>query len=352
MDYYSGRTTHMKNPESKYLNKLIEHFSLTLEESEALMQIFLSGDFNPRLAASILSIISFKGEHVEELAGFAKTLIEQMKKFNSSYDDLIDIVGTGGDNKNAFNISTISCLILSVLKVRVAKQIRHSTSSGCGSADLLKAVGINLNASYEQKKQCLDQENFVFTNNQDYYTVLEPIKNIEKELGFPTILSMLPPLCHPARIKRIIIGAPDRIRASLIARSLEIIGIDKAYVLWNEAGYDEIVPIGLTRVLVIENGKELRELSLTANDFALAGNYKVGTLIKGGTLALNLQMLEEINSCTPGIAFDTVAMNVSLGLRLSGVTKSLKEGSELLKHSFKNGDLKQKIANIAKITLS
>jgi len=342
----------MENIESKYLRKLIEHFSLTLEESEALMQHFLSGDFNPRLAASILSIISFKGEHVEELAGFAKTLIEQMKKFNSPYDDLMDIVGIGGDNKKAFNISTISCLILSILKVRVAKQIRHSVSSQCGSADVLQALGVNLNATYEQKKQCLDQEHFVFVNTQDYHTVLEPIKNIEKELGFSTILSMLSPLCHPARVKRVIIGAPDRIRAALIAKSLEITGIDKAYVLWNEAGYDEIVPIGITRVFVIENGKEHRELSLTANDFALAGNYKPGTPINGGTLELNLQMLEEINSCTPGIAFDTIAMNVSLGLRLVGATKSLKEGSEILKRSLKKGELKQKIENIAKITLS
>ena len=340
----------MDNIESKYLRKLIEHFSLTLEESESLMQHFLSGNFNPRLAASILSIISFKGEHVEELAGFAKTLIEQMKKFNSPYDDLLDIVGTGGDNKKAFNISTISCLILAILKVKVVKLIRHSASSKCGSADLLKAFGVNLNASYEQKKQCLDQENFVFTNTQDYHTALDPIKDIEKELGFPTILSMLPPLSHPARIKKIIIGAPDRTRATLLAKSLEIIGIDKAYVLWNEAGYDEIVPIGITRVLVIESGKERRELSLAANDFALAGNYKLGTLIKGGSLELNLQVFDEINNCTPGIAFDTVTMNVSLGLRLAGVTKSLKEGSELLKHSIKKGELKQKIDNIAKIT--
>ncbi|MFH1222813.1 MAG: anthranilate phosphoribosyltransferase, partial [Pseudomonadota bacterium] len=154
----------MENIETKYLSKLIEHFSLTLEESETLMKHFLSGDFNPRLAASILSIISFKGEHVEELAGFAKTLIEQMKKFNSPYDDLLDVVGTGGDNKKAFNISLTSCLILSILKVRVAKQVRHSVSSGCGSADVLKALGVNTNASYEQKKQCLDQEHFVFLN--------------------------------------------------------------------------------------------------------------------------------------------------------------------------------------------
>ncbi|MFH1223164.1 MAG: hypothetical protein V1647_02325, partial [Pseudomonadota bacterium] len=197
-----------------------------------------------------------------------------------------------------------------------------------------------------------DQEHFVFLNSHDYFTPLDPIKAIEKELAFPTILSMLPPLCHPARVKRIIIGVPDRVRAALIARSLETIGVDKAYVLWNEAGYDEIVPIGITRVFVIEKGMQHRELALTANDFALAGNYKVGTEIKGGTLDINLQMLEEINNCVPGIAFDTVTMNVSLGLRLAGVTKSLKEGSELLKHSLKKGELKQKIANIAKATLS
>ncbi len=340
----------MDNIELKYLKKLTEHFSLNMGESKELMDLFLSGNFNPRLAASILSIISFKGEQPEELAGFSISLIEQMKKFNSPYSNLIDIVGTGGDNKKAFNISTVATLMLSCLGVKIAKQIRLSKTSSCGSGDLLCNLGVNLEATYEQKKQSLDEENFMFINNTEYYTVIDKIKEIEAELGLHTILSLLPPLCHPARVNKIIIGTPDRIRASLMARSLELIGIDKAYVLWNEAGYDEIVPIGNTRVIVIEKEKEKRELMLTANDFAISGNYKVGTLIKGGTLELNKEMLEEVDSFTHGIALDTIIMNVSLALRLSGEIEHLKDGAEFIKSKFKKGMISEKINRIAKIT--
>jgi len=340
----------MEYAEHKYLHKLTEHASLNFEESHAIMQKFLSGDFNPRLAASILSIIAFKGEQPDELAGFATALTEQMKKFNSPYENLIDLVGTGDDRKNAFNISTISGLILSILGVKVAKQVRLSASSGSASGDVLKSLGININAEYENKKACLEQENIVILSNQDYYDVLQPIKNIEAELKIHTILSALPVICHPAKVKKVIIGTPDRIRASLIAKVLEIVGIEKAYVLWNEAGYDEIVPIGLTRVFIIEKGNPKKEISLTANDFALSGNYKIGTPIKGGTLETNLEVLDEVDSLKPGIALDTVIMNSALGLRLSGVAPSLKQASEMIKGTLKKGDLHRKIERLAALT--
>ena len=179
------------NIESKYLARLIDHFSLSVEESKEVMNLFLSGEFNPRLAASILSIISFKGEQPEELAGFSMALIDQMKKFNSPYDNLIDLVGTGGDNKKTFNISTVASLMLASLGIKVAKQIRFSSSAFCGSGDLLKSLGVNIEATYEQKKQCLDEENFVFINSSEYYTVIDKIKEIEKELNFQTILTLL-----------------------------------------------------------------------------------------------------------------------------------------------------------------
>ncbi len=352
MGFYYHLRQMENNIESKYLIKLIEHFSLNTEESKELMDLFLSGEFNPITAAAILSIISFKGEQPEELAGFSLSLTGQMKKFNSAYTDLLDIVGTGGDNKKAFNISTVASLMLSCLGIKVAKQIRFSASSKCGSGDLLKAYGINVDASYDQKKLCLEEENFVFINSTEYYPVIDKIKKIEAELGFPTILNLLPVLCHPAMVNKIIIGTPDRIKASLMARCLELIGIQKAYVLWNEAGYDEIVPIGNTRVIVVEKNKEKRELTLTANDFAISGNYKVGTVIKGGTLEINKEMLEEVDSFSYGIALDTIIMNVSLALRLGGQIEHLREGAELIKSKFKKGMLLDKIQKISRISNS
>jgi anthranilate phosphoribosyltransferase len=342
----------MEAIEVKLLRKLVGQYSLTTQEAYSLMERFLSGDFDPRFAASILSVIAFKGEHPDELTGFAKAMIDEMKKFNSPYDNLTDILGIGGDNKKVFNISTIACMILSLLDVKVAKQTRYSAKSKCGSADILKALGININADYEQKKLCLDNENITFMDMHDYCSVCEPIKNLQEDLGVYSILSMIPSLCHPAKVKRKIIGTPDRFRASLISKTLSNMETDKAYVLWNESGYDEIVPIGTTHVMVVEKGLENRELVLTANDFGLAGNYKSGTPIIGGTCEQNLQAFEEIDNCTPGIVFDTVIMNVSLGLRLTGVTKSLKEGTELVKSKIKKGMLKKKIQHLIKITNS
>ncbi|MBN1114717.1 MAG: anthranilate phosphoribosyltransferase [Oligoflexia bacterium] len=340
----------MENIETKYLQKLTEHYSLSTGESEELMLKFLSGDFNPRIAASILSIITFKGENVEELTGFALALREKMKKFNTPHENLIDIVGTGSSKKNTFNISTIASLLISSLGVMVSKEIKHDRSSDCGNADLLKALGVNLEANYEQKKHCMESENFIFVNVDEYYPAMDPIKKIEAELNISSILSLLPPLCHPSQLERIIIGTRDRTRASLISQALENLGTDKAYVLWNEEGYDELVPIGTTKVIVVGKSEKKRELSLTANDFALAGNYKSGTPIPGGDLQANMGIIEEINNCTPGIVLDTVIMNAVLGLRLAGVINSLKEGTELIKAKLKEQPLKAKIAGLVKAT--
>jgi anthranilate phosphoribosyltransferase len=317
------------------------------------MEKFLSGDFNHKLAAALLSIISFKGENIDEILGFAQALISGMKKFNSPYDDMIDIVGIGSNCQGTFNISTVASLIISCLDVKVAKEIRPSFSSkGCGNADFLEAMGINISASFEQKKMCLEQENFVFLNTPSYYPSLREIELISDELGFPTIISILRPLCHPAMVKRIVLGTPDRTKASALATALEALGIEKAYVLWNEEGYDELIPIGTTNLIVVEKDKEKRELSLTANDFSLAGNYKTGTPIPGGCITDNTSIMEDIYNVTSGIVLDTVIMNAVLGLRLAGSIGSLKEGTELVKKTLKKGLLKRKIDNIARISNS
>lgn len=342
----------MENIEVAYLKKLTEHYKLSDDESFELMQKFLSGDFNERVAASILSLISFKGEDVEEITGFARALIESMKKFNTNQEEILDIVGTGGDNKNTFNISTVSAILISTLGINVAKEINTCVSSRCGSADLLKGLGINIEASYEQKKQCLEEEKFVFIHIPEYYPALQKIKGIEKELGFGTIISLLPPVCHPARVQKMIIGASNRHKATLISNVLQRLGIEKAYILWNEEGYDEIVPIGITHIIVVERDNKIREITLTANDFSLAGNYKIGTLIPGGEIATNMNVIDEIDRGIQGIALDCVVMNAALALRLTGKVQSLKDGTELAKASIKEGNLMKKILQLSRITNS
>jgi anthranilate phosphoribosyltransferase len=342
----------METIELTYLNKLTEHYKLSDDESYELMNKFLSGEFNERLAAAILALIAFKGEETEEVTGFARALIESMKKFNTNLDEIIDIVGTGGDNKNTFNISTVSAILMSTLGINVAKEINTCVSSKCGSADLLKGLGINIEASYEQKKQCLEEEQFVFIHIPEYYPALQKIKEIEKELGFGTVLSLLPPICHPAKVKKMIIGASNRHRAILISHVLVRLEIEKAYILWNEEGYDELVPIGVTHVIVVEKSQTVREITLTANDFALAGNYKTGTLIPGGEITTNMNVIDEIDKGVAGIALDCVVMNTALALRLTGKTLTLKDGAELAKTSLKEGRLMKKILHISRITNS
>lgn len=338
------------NIEKDLLNKLLNHYSLTEDECFNLVLKVIKGDYNSYALSSILSLLSFKGETSSELLGFTKALSSGMKKFNTTNSKLIDIVGTGGDHKNTFNISTVSALLMSSLGVSIAKEVKPCVSSKCGSSDLLNALNIKLDASFEARKKCLEQENFVLINVPDYYPNITSLFEIEMQLGCSTIVSLLPPLCHPAMVSRIIIGTTDRQKASLIYEVIVQSHLEKAYILWNEEGYDELVPIGTTKILVYEKEKPKRELSLTANDFALSGNYKSDTVIRGGNIKDNLKIIEEINNNTPGINLDTVIMNTVLGLRLADLVETLKDGTEIVKNALKMNILSKKITALSNIT--
>jgi len=340
------------NLELSLLKKLLNHYSLSQDECFNLLSKIIKGEFNTYAVSSILSLLTYKGETSSELLGFAKALNSGMKKFNTTNPNLIDIVGTGGDGKNTFNISTVSALVLSCLGVSIAKEIKPCVSSKCGSLDLLHALNINLKASFEARKECLDKENFVFISIHEYYPNLNALFDIEDSLKIQTIISMLPPLCHPAILKKIIIGTNNRYKASLIYEVIKHFELEKAYILFNDEGYDELVPIGTTRVIVYEKNLEKREVSLTANDFSLSGNYKTGTIIPGGNIKENLLAIENINKLVPGIILDTVIMNVSLGLKLANLVDNLKDGADLCKEALKNNNLINKINNIANITNS
>lgn len=340
----------MQSTENILLNKLLNHYCLSEIECYELLDNVIRGDYHKLSLATIICLLSFKGESADELLGFTKALSLGMKKFNTSNSNLMDIVGTGGDKKNTFNISTISALVLSCLDVSVAKEIKPCVSSKCGSSDLLKALNININASFEAKKKSLDDENFVFINIPDYYPNISPLYEIEEQLGVVTSVSMLAPLCHPAMVKKIIIGTNDRQKASLIFDVISKTETEKAYILWNEEGYDELVPIGVTKILVYEKDKAKRENSLTANDFALSGNYKPDTIIPGGTIKDNLRVLEEIKNNIAGVSLDAVIMNAVLGLRLCNKVNTLKDGTGMVKEVIKNGLLSKKIEKLSNIS--
>lgn len=337
--------------ENKFLANLIKHYSFSRKESKSLMDLFLSAKFSKEIASAILSVMSFKGETTDELMGFVDSLKENTETINlKDKDNVIDTIGIQGETKDTFNISTVSSLVMSCLGVKVIKQIKSTFPERMGSLDFLKALGINVDASSQKLDKILKEENYSFINVTDSFPLLGKIKEVEKELNIPTIISMLPPLCHPAEIEKIIIGAEDRSKASLLASVISSLNIKEAYVLWNEERYDELVPVGTTQIMVIEKGKETREISLTASNFNLKGNYKKSTTIPSGTLEERMKIIEEIDSCKTSVVFDTIAMNVILGLKISGIVKTLKEGSTFFKENFKPGMLKQKIENLKEKT--
>jgi anthranilate phosphoribosyltransferase len=337
--------------ENKFLNNLIKHYSFSREESKSLMDLFINAKFSKQIASAILSVMSFKGETTDELMGFVDSLKENTETINlKNKNNIIDITGIQGETKNTFNISTVSSLVMSCLGVKIIKQIKSLAPEGTGSLDFLEALGIKTDASSQKLDKVLKEENYSFINIKESFPLLGQIKEVEKKLGIPTIISMLPPICHPAGIEKIIIGTEDRPKASLIASVIEKLDILKAYILWNDEGYDEIVPIGTTNIMVVEKGSETKEIALTASSFNLNGNYKKTTKIPSGKLKESINIIDEVDSCKSSIIFDTIAMNVILGLKISGIVKSLKEGSIFLKENFKPGMLKQKIENLKEKT--
>ncbi|GGL47127.1 anthranilate phosphoribosyltransferase [Sporolactobacillus putidus] len=306
------------------LKELVKGKTLTEQEAAELMDEIMEGKADPCQIAAFLSLLSMRGETVDELTGCVRSMRAHAKPIR--YDkELLDIVGTGGDGTATFNISTASAILLSGLGVNVAKHGNRSVSSTSGAADVLEALRIPIQSTPEQAASLLDRAHMCFLFAPLYHASMKYAIAPRKALGFRTIFNMLGPLTNPAGAERQLLGVYSKEAAEAYANAIVKLGTRRSLVVTGDDGMDELTIAGRTEAYLIEDHK-IKSFSLVPEDVGLsAGRLEEIQVENPEESAV---MIEAIFSgdTQNRTAVNAVLLNAGAGLYVAGRTDSIAEG--------------------------
>jgi anthranilate phosphoribosyltransferase len=328
-----------------YLNKLIKGEDLTSKEAEAALEIIMRGDASPAQIGGYLVALRMKGETVDEITGSARAMRTHAKKVNVSNSNgpLFDIVGTGGDGANTFNISTAVAFVVAGAGYKVAKHGNRAASSKCGSADVLSALGVELDLGPEQVASCIQRIGIGFIFAPCFHTAMKHAIGPRRDLGHRTIFNLLGPLTNPADTTHQLIGVYDRDLTEPIARVLAALGGKAAFVVHGHGGLDELTTSGPNRVSHLQDGK------VQTYDLDPAGfDLKKAELddLRGGEPAENAQILRTLlKGEDQSPRRDVVLLNAAIAL--AAETGDVKAGLEDACQSLDSGAALEKLETLA-----
>ena len=309
--------------------KIVDKQDLTYDEAYEVISEIMSGKTTATQNAAFLAALSTKStkaETTEEIAGCAAAMRDAAVKFEND-DDLLEIVGTGGDNAHSFNISTTSAMVIASAGVKVAKHGNRAASSLSGTADCLEALGINIDMSPEKCREMLDETNFCFFFAQKYHTSMKYVGPIRKELGIRTVFNILGPLTNPASPKRFLLGVYDASLVEPLAQVLMNLGVKRGMVVHGTDRLDEVSIAAPTKVCEFKDGW-FKSYTISPEQFGLAGGTHED--IRGGTPAENAEITRNIlNGKDRGPKREAVLLNAGAALCVAEKADSVADGIKL-----------------------
>jgi anthranilate phosphoribosyltransferase len=306
--------------------KVIEGGHLNREEAREVMSVIMEGAATPAQIGSLVTALRMKGETVDEITGFAETMRAKSNRVRTRQKQLLDIVGTGGDGAGTFNISTASALVLAAGGIRVAKHGNRAASGKCGSADVLEALGVNIQLDGEQAARCLDAVGICFMFSQLYHQSMKHAAGPRRELGVRTVFNLLGPLTNPAGADLQLVGIYDKEKTEVIARVLKALGTERAMVVCSLDGLDEISISAPTRVSELKDG-EIRTYEITPDELGLRTGFLQDVV--GGDPGENAEIIRSIFRGERGPRRDIVLANAGACFYMTGRCSTLQEGVKL-----------------------
>jgi anthranilate phosphoribosyltransferase len=303
--------------------KLRRHEDLTTAEAAAAMAAIMSGEATPAQTAGLLIGLGMKGERPTELVGFAQTMRANAVKISPPPGPVFDTCGTGGDRSGTFNISTAAAIVLAACGMRIAKHGNRSVSSQCGSADVLEALGVNIQASPAVVERCLSEVGVAFLFAPTFHPATKHAGPARKDLGIRTAFNLLGPLTNPARPTRQIVGVPRPELTELLARSLSLLGSERAWVVHGADGLDELSTTGYTKVSE-SKGLAVQTFYVHPSDFGLA--KASADSLKGGDATTNAAIVTAVLAGEAGAPRDVVLLNAGAALFVAGQAETVKAG--------------------------
>ncbi len=319
---------------TELLRKIEDGVFFSEEEMVTCMSEIMDGQWTDAQISSFLTGLSARGETVEEITGAARVMREKALPI-SAPDGAVDCCGTGGDKSGTYNISTAVAIVAAACGVPVAKHGNRSASSKSGAADVLEALGINLNVSQDKLEGALTKFNFAFLMAPNHHKAMKYVMPVRKALGVRTIFNILGPLANPAKTKFQLLGVYDRALVVPMANVLKNLGTQAAWVVHGSDGLDEITTTGETYVAKLKDG-QITEKVMSPEDFGLVRSNPEDLL--GGLPAENAKALREILSGVKNAYRDIVVANTAAVLVISGQKTNLNDAVDCAAQAIDSGD--------------
>ena len=319
------------------IEKIVRKEDLTYDEAYAVMNEIMSGETSATQNAAFLAALSTKSakaETIDEIAGCAAAMRDHATPVPHPGMEVLEIVGTGGDRSNTFNISTTAAPVVASAGVKVAKHGNRAASSKSGTADCQEALGVNLQQSPEKALQLLDEVGMCFFFAQMYHASMKYVGSIRRELGFRTVFNILGPLTNPARPEYFLLGVYDEYLVEPIAKVLDAMGVKRALVVYGSDRMDEVSASAPTVACELRDGY-YRTSRIAPEDFGLERCRKEDLL--GGTPQENAAITRAVLAGEAGPKRNVVLLNAGAALFAAGAVSDIDEGVKLAAHQIDSG---------------
>lgn len=329
--------------------KIVNKEDLSYGEAYAVMNEIMSGETSATQNAAFLAALSTKSARAEtkdEIAGCAAAMREHAKKVETGME-VMEIVGTGGDNAGSFNISTTSALVAAAGGVKIAKHGNRAASSQCGTADCLEALGVNIRQSPKKCVELLEKAGMCFFFAQEYHTSMKYVGAIRKELGFRTVFNILGPLTNPARPVLQLLGVYDEYLIEPLAQVLTELGVRRGMVVYGRDKLDEISLGAPTSVCEIKDGW-IKNYTIKPEDFGMERCRRED--LRGGTPQENARITLSLLDGERGAKRNAVLLNAGAALYIGGKAESMKEGIALAGELIDSGKARKTLDDVIRIS--
>ncbi len=332
----------------KHIEKCLSGEHLTVVEASNALDTIMIGQATDSQIAGLMIALRAKGETVDELVGFARTMREHSVKISIEDPDAIDMCGTGGDCLGTFNISTVASFVVAGAGVTVAKHGNRSVSSQSGSADVLTALGVNVQCSAETAQACINRIGIGFLFAPLYHPAMKYAAKPRTELGVRSIFNILGPITNPAGVKRQLIGTYHQRAMHLLAGALQRLGAEKSCVVHSDDGMDEVTLSAGTNVHEVNKNQQTHEYHLQPEDFGFSRLSLDG--LRGGDKNTNAGIALNVLKGGNNSARDVVVANAALGIYVSGKANTILEGKQKAEESINSGKALEKLQKLIQYT--
>jgi len=307
------------------LGRLVAGHDLTTDEAGAALGEVLVGAATPAQIAAFVTALRIKGETVEEMTGFVRTMLVHAEPLPLPFgDDVVDTCGTGGDRSRSINVSTIAAVVVAASGAKVCKHGGRAATSAAGSADVLEALGVVIDLGPAGVARCVDEAGMGFCFAPRFHPAMRHAAPVRSELGVATMFNFLGPLANPARARRQVVGVSDPAMADKMLGVLVANGARHAMVVHGADGLDELSTTGPSTVIEVREGAPARRYGVDPAALGLAP----ATLedLRGGDAATNAELVRRVLGGAPGPHRDIAVLNAAAGLVVAGVSPDLEEG--------------------------